>query len=251
MWKLLQQMAWGLWSQSWDWFVDLKQYRSLEDGNAEQLVIHFVLKPEVFEGWERFSIASADFKNSDFFDYFRGKVELIEDPLSKKLRATEHINGQWLTLEWGFLGNASKNSLKKSCGPDDLTYLNAARSQTDRDWAGEKFIYHVHKSEDDFFNPDLAERLPPDARGYNKYDHYTKVAVFSAPNPSPVSYAFMREVMKLNSKRSRLRLQVSHAYQIICRTPMRDPNSTEQVTARVLTQDIAEAVGAKFAKCLI
>jgi hypothetical protein len=176
---------------------------------------------------------------------------LIEDPLSKKLRATEHMNGQWLTLEWGFLGNASKNSLKKSCGPDDLTYLNAARSQTDRDWAGEKFIYHVHKSEDDFFNPDLAERLPPDARGYNKYDHYTKVAVFSAPNPSPASYAFMKEVMKLNSNRSRLRLQVSHAYQIICRTPMRDPNSTVQVTARVLTKDIAEAVGAKFAKCLI
>jgi hypothetical protein len=252
-WALLQQMGWGLWSQSWDWYVDLKDWHDLHDGKRGQLAFHFLLRPEVFEGWERFSIASADWDDSPFSKFFKDKLEFVEDPLSKGLRATEHVNSQRLTLEWAFVGNASQNSLRKSSGlGDDSTNLEAARRQTAIDWAGEIFIHHAHKCEDDFFDPDLAERLPADSKGYNKYDHYTKVAVFSAPNPSPASYAFIKEVMGLDTDEYRMWVQESHLYQIICRTPMRNPKSMKQVTARVLTQDLAIAVGAKFgAKCLI
>ena len=246
--KLLQEMAWGLWSTAWDAFVNLEQYRKLENGEVKQLTFFFVLKPEVFDGWERFSIAAADFEDSDFFDYFEDKIEFVEDPLKAQLRKTEHTNGHQLEIVWGFVGSASKHSLQKT-SKNGLTYLECWKCAVEKDLNGKKLLQHAHKGANILFDGDQVESLPPKPKGYNKYDHHTNVAIFSSPNPTPDSYRFMETTLGLDPNNVRRRLQIGEGYQILLRTAQRRHDSKELVTDYVLTQEIAEAKAKKFAGC--
>jgi hypothetical protein len=241
--KLLQEMAWGLWSEAWDVFVNLEQYRKLENGEADRLTFFFRLNPAVFEGWERFSILAADFEDSDFFEHYQDHLDFVKDPLRKTLRATSHTNGHLLEVVSSFEGSASKKSL----GQD--SHLKEWIGAVKQDALGRKLFYHAHKSEGDLFDAEQAERAESKIKGFNKYQHHDCVVIASAPNPSPEAYKFLKIVMGLDTNDVHRRLQRDHAYQTISRLPIRDPASTIPVTAYVLTHELADAMAEKFAGC--
>jgi hypothetical protein len=246
---LLQEMAWGLWSAAWSVYINLEQYQKLKNGEVSHLTFFFKLNPEVFNGWERFSILAADFEDSDFFEHYQEHLDFVVDPLTKKLRATSHTNGNLLTLVPYGEGSASKRSLGAKSDLDGSSNLDRYIKAVEKDVGGRKLLYHAHKSELNLFDADQAERADSNIKGSNKYINHDCIVIASAPNPSPEDYKFLRIVMGLDPNDVHRRLQTGHAYQILCRSPLRNPASTIPVTAYVLTRELADAMAEKFARC--
>ena len=247
--KLLQEIAWGLWSEAWGVHVNLEHYQKLETGESSRLTFFFKLNPEVFEGWERFSILAADFEDSDFFEHYQEHLDFVKDPLRKTLRATSHTNGNLLTLVPYGEGSASKNSLGTQPDLDGVSHLDRYINAVEKDVGGRKLLYHAHKSEMNLFDADQAERADSNIKGSNKYINHDCIVIASAPNPSPEDYKFLRIVMGLDPNVVHHRLQLNHAYQILLRSPLRNPASTIPVTAYILTRELGEALAKKFARC--
>jgi len=226
LWEQISETAWLLLSDAWEVFVNLEQYRKLQQGNGQtrQLSFHCVLRPQVFEGFKRVSIAGADVEESIFYNLFADQdVKFaIDEPLGNRLRYNAHKNGHHITIYYAFEGFWSKEKQLKVLVPNDpitnVGRMVKAAKDLFRDkpflWMGNKSIQTCP------FGTKQAIRLPNVPHGLNQFDHIHNVVVLSASNPPPAHFKFL-ETRGVSPDQVRIAIQGSSAYQAIMRSSIR------------------------------
>ena len=84
----------------WESYVNIEQYEALVRGEGGFLAVHSILKPDVIDGFASVFMASANFEDSQVFKVWGQQgVEFKPDlDFAKKLRYTEHPNGDLVTI---------------------------------------------------------------------------------------------------------------------------------------------------------
>jgi hypothetical protein len=110
LWEKLSDPAWVLLSDARESYVNMEQYQKLLQGNARQIIFHFVLRPEVLQGYKRVTIAGANLEDSILYHLFaqQGVTFKVGQSLTDKLRYNSHKNCDPITISYAFSGFWSK-----------------------------------------------------------------------------------------------------------------------------------------------
>jgi hypothetical protein len=176
LWKQISETAWLLLSDAWEVFVNLEQYRKLQQGNGQtrQLSFHCVLRPQVFEGFRKVFIAGADVEDSILYHLFvEQDVTFKSHWLTELLRYNAHKNGHHITIYYAFEGFWSKQKQSKTLVRDDPMTNVERIVKAAKDLFGDKpFIWMSNISTQTCpFGTKQAIRLPNVPHGLNQFDH--------------------------------------------------------------------------------
>jgi hypothetical protein len=249
MWDLIQQPAWGLWSENWECFVNLEQYRRLERGEVNQLTLIFELKPSVFEGYRRGSVAAAFVEDSYFYNLFRDEFNFVEDPLCTKLRQGGHRNGHLNSFFYFFEGDCWSKEAQRGTliEGDPTTNLQRAVRATKKHYGKDFYLWHANNCEpDSLFDPDLARRLPSKPEGRNDFDSFHNVVILSASNPTPQMCRYLKN-RGLTPEEIQRGCQFKNLYQVAMRCSARTESPEPKRIACMMRKEseyLAERMGA-------
>ncbi len=234
LWEQISETAWLLLSDAWDVFVNLEQYRRLQQGGGKtrQLTFHCVLRPQVFEGYRRVSIAGANVEDSILYHLFaeQGVKFEIDEPLENRLRYNSHNNGDLITIYYAFEGFWSKQKQLKVLVPDDpITNVQRIVEAAKDLFKDEPYLWMGNISIQTCpFGTNQAIRLPNVPHGLNQFDHIHNVAVLSASNPPPAHFKFL-ETRGVSPAQVRIAVQGSSVYQAVLRTSIRSDSDHPKI----------------------
>mgnify|MGYP001408469153 CR=1 FL=1 len=239
-------------SPHWEVYVRLEEYYAVTQyRKKKQLTLHALMKPSMFEGFEKVIMVGALFEESTMFKHWSSYngIEFKEsNELSRHLRYRKHSNGKFLTIKYLFDEPWSKSRRDKKIKWEgtDLAVKDAIPKMVKNCWEDVDFVWMGNTDlPDNYFGDLKAIRLPNTPHGLNQYMKLNNVIVVSALNPPPSHFKFMRW-KGFDGDELRTALYRRAVYQAIMRTSLRDPDSVTQKNVIVMDRDTAEWLSALF-----
>ena len=224
----------------WESYVNIEQYEALVRGEGRILAFHSVLKPKVLDGFASVFMASANFEDSQVFKVWGQQgVEFKPDlDFAKKLRYTEHPNGDLVTIYY-VTDHLWSRKRRETTLDDDTTILDRMIKAARELFTSGRFLWHANKSvtESPFDPP--AKRLPNKPHGLNVFTEYDDIVFLLSLNPTTDHFRFLKEQYGIEGHEVRRFTYLSAAYQAIMRTSIRDPESL--TLKRILVPDLSLA----------
>jgi len=223
----------------WESYVNIEQYEALVRGEGGFLAFHSMLKPDVLAGFASVFMASANFEDAQVFKVWGQQgVEFTPDlDFAKKLRYTEHPNGDLVTIYYVTDPQWSRKR-KEAILDDGHTILDRMIKAATELFTSGRFLWHANKavSESPFDPP--AQRLPNKPHGLNLFADYDDVVFLSSLNPTTDHFGFLKS-QGIEGDEVRRFTYLSAAYQAIMRTSIRDTESLSP--KRILVPDLSLA----------
>ncbi len=235
----LQPMARQLQSPFWNTYTRTSTYTDLVSGRGKRLSLHFVLRPEIFKGFNRVTILGANFEHSLLYHvwHHQGVVFEEDQDLKLDLRFTEHKNGDTVTILYGIDVDWSKSLRDRNEGEVWKRLIKAIRSH----FKDMKFGWIANKdkaAENPFADLD-AECLPQVSHGLNAFQHLDNIVFLSARLPSPEHISFLGWLGAADD-RVRRAVYFEALYQTVLRGSIRNPDNRNQKLVFVPDRAAAE-----------
>ena len=178
----------------WESYVNIEQYEALVRGEGEFLAVHSILKPDVSTALPSVFMASANFEDSQVFKVW-GQQDVKFKPdldFAKKLRYTEHPNGDLVTIYYVTDPQWSRKR-KEAMLDDGTTILERMIKAANELFTSGRFLWHANKAvtESPFHPP--AQRLPNKPHGLNVFADYDDIVFLSSLNPTTDHFRFLKE----------------------------------------------------------
>ena len=251
LWGNLFDTAWVLLSDAWKVHVNMEQYRKLQAGKGRQLTFFCTLRPEVFEGYKRVTIAGANLEDSILYHLFtQQSVSFgVDEKLAETLRYRSHENGPLVTIYYAFAGFWSKNKQsQKATANGDFTKLDEMVEAANKLFGDDQFLWMGNKSlTKSPFVTENAIRLPNMPHGLNQYSDVHNIVVLSAMNPSPAHFSFLRS-REVTAEQVRMAIHMNNVYQAVLRSSIRS-QSTDRKKIFVPDYDTACYLASLFPDC--
>jgi hypothetical protein len=249
VWNLFREVSWGLWNKNWGCVVNLEHYRKLERGEVGQLNLIFQIKPSVFEGFQRGSIAAAYLEDSYFYSLYEDNFDFATDPLSKKLRPNAHKNGHLNSFYYGFEAVcwSKKVQGKTLIEGDPTTNLERMVNGAKKLFGSNHHLWKANNCEGNLFDPNTSMRLPSKVEGRNDFDKYHNIVILSASNPTPVLCGYLRHE-GLSDEQIQKGTQYKDLYQAALRTSARTDSLAPRIfvtPTRLDSEYLVERMGAR------
>ena len=220
----------------WESYVNIEQYEALVRGEGGFLAVHSILKPDVIDGFASVFMASANFEDSQVFKVW-GQQDVKFKPdldFAKKLRYTEHPNGDLVTIYYVTDPQWSRKR-KEAMLDDGTTILERMIKAANELFTSGRFLWHANKAvtESPFHPP--AQRLPNKPHGLNEFADFDDIVFLSSLNPTTDHFRFLKS-LGIEGYEVRGFTYFSAAYQAIMRTSIRDTESRS--AKRILVPDL-------------
>jgi hypothetical protein len=189
------------------------------------MTFHCALRPEVFQGYKRVTIAGANLEDSILYHLFtqQGVTFTVDRSLTNKLRYNSHQSGDLITIHYVFPGfwSKRKQTTKSMADDDSATNLVRVIDAAKKLFEKEPFLWMANKSVPSCpFGTNNATRLPNVPHGFNEYADVHNVVVLSASNPSPAHFSFLKS-RGLTAGQIRTGIHASSVYQAVLRSSIR------------------------------
>lgn len=217
------------------------------DSDRKSLQFFIVLNSDIFRRFAKAILLSADSDKSIFalLNWDNLKFKPFR-PIQDKIMVTKHLypfNVKFLFISefpWSI-------TLMQKKHKDNLTYIQHAVRCVEEFLKNHDYLYSMNKDRLNKFKIDQIRGKAMLGRPYglNNYINYTEVAIFSAMNPTPDSFAFL-EMIGLSSQQVREAINFQDIYQKIMRSALRDPNNIEPVIVILPDKQSAEWMKTKF-----
>lgn len=191
------------------------------------LVIHTIVKPSIFEGFEKVTIAAAGFEKTLMYHVWSdlGVEWTVDEKISTQLLRPLHPHNPTVTIYYGYEQGNSKELRKKliARGDDHL------RLKTIEVMQDESFIWSENQ---DYKALTIlracknGKELPGISHGLNEYQHIHHSAILGAYNFRKDQSAFLNKVYGFDHEMQResMNLQI---YQGVMRGSIRNDNLTD------------------------
>jgi hypothetical protein len=225
----------------WESYVNIEQYEALVRGDGGYLALHSILKPDVLDGFASVFMTSANFEDSQVFKVWGQQGVEFEPDLEfgKKLRYTEHPNGELVTIYYVTDPQWSRKR-KEAILKDGTTILDRMIKAANELFTSGHFLWHANKTliESPFKPP--AQRLSNRPHGLNVFVDYNDIVFLSSLNPTTDHFRFLKS-WGIEGDEVRAFTYFAAAYQAIMRTSIRNTESLSP--KRILVPDLPLAIG--------
>ncbi len=252
---IFQQFANVLISSHWSGYVLDDQYTNLITGSGKKrkLLAFAHLRPSLLDGFASATMMGACFKQSVLYALWSGSgVEFrLHHGITKRLRYTQHQNGELLTIRYATEEDWSKCYRDKTISGADGETVKDRIVQRIVDTLGDsQFVWMGNKdTPDDIFGA-RGQRLPNSPSGSNAYQHIHNAVILSALNPPPAHFAFL-DALGFDSHEVKRAGYWQASYQAAMRISLRNPDDMNPKTAIVMDRATAEWLATLFPGCTI
>lgn len=191
------------------------------------LLIHAIVKPSIFEGFEKVTIAAAGFEKTLMYHVWSdlGVEWTVDEEITTQLLRPLHPYNPTVTIFYGYDQGNSKELRKKLIARGD----EHLRLKTIGVMQGDPFIWSENKDYKAltiFKDCENGEELPGTSHGLNKYQHIHHAAILGAYNFRKDQSAFLNKVYGFDREMQResMNLQI---YQNVMRGSIRNDNVTD------------------------
>lgn len=243
VWKVFQGFCERVISPHWDTWVLDSQFQQMQSGasDRQRLQEFSLLRPSIFEGFQRIVMAGACFEESLLYRLWRNQGVDFRPIQNLPLRYDTHDGGDLITINYVSDEAWSKRFRNRAVDENggDETVLDRVRHCVENAVGDQPFIWMGNNDlKDDFFRAPGATRLPNSPHGLNQFqDHHTTV-VLSALNPRSCQFAFLEE-QGMDGTAVRTNHYWSAVYQAVMRSSIRDPDC--RAPKRIIVMDSATA----------
>ena len=248
LWEYAKDTAWLLRGAGWENYVNLKQYRRLEQNTFKEKALTFfsLLNPSVFQGFKHVTIAGANLDRSLLYKLFVKQGVKFKNNflLEKQLRYKNHDDSAKIEICYAIEDVWSKELQEKT--HNGKRYLNVLADAFEKEIGNEPFLWmgNLGEGSENLFKSNLAQRLPSVSHGLNEFDQYNNVVILSAYNPTPELYQFL-QFKGLTPEEIRIAIQGEAVYQSVMRCSLRT-DSKNPVRIFVADKAIAEYLHSIF-----
>lgn len=208
-----------------------------------------LLQPTIYQGFAQVILMGASFTRSMLYQYWSEycAVQFIPcDAITQQLRYTEYKQGDRLTLRYLQEADWSKYSSMQFI--NGKTKLQHFADLVSAHLNGQDFIYMTNNSDATVLESGIA--VPVISHGLNRYAHIHQIYFSPALNNQPKHTAML---VDLGFDKYFIKQATSYevAHQALMRTSLRNPKSTDPVTAIVVDKATAYALAELFPHCQV
>ncbi|MPR12948.1 hypothetical protein [Microvirga tunisiensis] len=246
--KVFGPLANRIVSDHWEVYAHQSQYERLVRGEKtdSSLRTYSILKPSIFDGFQKAIVASACMTDTMFFRLYTARgidLQPVKGKLCRDLRYDQHEHGERITIYYAATEAWSKTYRDKIVEDEQgvtTKFIDKIKQAIVILFGAEPFLWMGNKDLPDSFFPQAgATRLPNTPHGLNSFQGYHNVAVISALNPPPVHFSFM-ESCKISGEELRTAHYRSAVYQAVMRCSIRKPGDENPKRVVVMDRDTAE-----------
>lgn len=246
-------------SPSWDVYVLADHYGTLVneidvDGINRKLMAFGIMSPITLAGFKKVVITAACFTESVLYYLWRNwkddGINVVFNDITGQftLRYEKHDNGAlvdiYFAIDRGWSKNIRNTAVELADGSDAVlvdAIIDKAREMFGRDRSA--YFANADVIGTPFTN---SERLPNTTHGLNNFQNIDHIACIAAFNPSPAHFRFLKEFADVEAEAITTAMTRQGTYQAICRTSIRDINSTTKKKWIVTDQVTAEWLRSMF-----
>jgi len=250
VWGIFQDFCERVISPHWDTWVLDNQFQEMRSGasDRQRLQSFSLLKPSIFDGFQRVVMAGACFEESLL--YLRWKSQGVDFRPIKNLplRYDTHDGGNLITINYVSDEPWSKRFRNRAVDENTAgdTVLDHVRRCVEEVVGDQCYLWMGNKDlADDFFRAPGATRLPNSPHGLNQFQDRHTTVVLSALNPRSCQFAFLEE-QGMDGTAVRTNHYWSAVYQAVMRSSIRDPACREPKRIIVMDSDTAHWLAGKF-----
>ena len=213
---------------------------------AGRVSFYATLRSTALAGWRSTTIMSACLEDTLLHRLWTLDGMQWQDAsrISKNLRATEHRNGNLLTIHYATEQDWSKRLRDRQCGDGDV--LEEMMVASLRLFDGRPHVFLINRDREDMMvGIDGADQLPNTSHGLNSYQHIDCAVAYSALNLTPAHLAFLQS-RGVEPEAARASVYYSAAYQAAMRISLRDLSSKSTKLLVVPDRGCAEYIAARF-----
>ncbi|NEU11557.1 DEAD/DEAH box helicase family protein [Methylobacterium sp. BTF04] len=206
------------------------------------LIVHTIVKPSIFEGFEKVTIVAAGFESTLLYHVWNelGVKWSVDKELEGKLLRPNHPTNDTVTIYYGYDQPNSKTLRDKLIAQnDDHLRLKVIEVMGD-----DPFLWSENQDYKDrtiLKNCNNGKMLPGVSHGLNDYQHIHHAVVLGAYNHRKENSAFLSKVYGFDRDRQResMNLQI---YQAVMRTSIRNDNIKDPKKIVVASRFDAESL---------
>jgi hypothetical protein len=250
VWKVFQEFCERVISPHWDTWVLDSQFQEMRSGasDRQRLQAFSLLKPSIFEGYQRVIIAGACFEESLLYRFWQSQRVDFRPMANLPLRYDTHQGGDLITINYVSDEPWSKRFRNRAVDESENgeTVLNHIGRCVEEVVGDQPFLWMGNNDlKDHFFRARGATRLPNSPHGLNEFQDRHTTVVLSALNPRSCQFTFLEE-QGINGTAVRTNHYWSAVYQAVMRSSIRDPNCREPKRIIVMDSDTAHWLAKKF-----
>ncbi|MEW9584164.1 hypothetical protein [Paraburkholderia sp. DGU8] len=213
------------------------------DYNEYQLQMHTILMPDAFHGWNACRIMGANAKSSMMYALWEHYgVEFEDDKKFVLKKAHTELANRRIEIHY-FSGCTWSKSVRDKA----LNRFDNLSVSVDELFQGERSLWVANNDVDDSeWKVKNSTRISNICHGINEYREVNNIAFLSALNDVPAHFEFVARRFGVDDRSLKRAKSLETLYQVVMRTSLRVPHSTETVRIVVGDKDQADFLSDLF-----